>query len=215
MAAIIDAVNSRHAKHILTIEDPVEFVHPRKKAFISQREVGQHAKSFASALRAAVREDVDVLLVGELRDRETIGLALAAAEMGVLVFGTLHTNSAAKTIARIVDAFPEDEQQQARMSLAESLSAVVAQILLPTADGKGRVALHEVLLRSPGLANLVREGNTAMILNAIQAGKRDGMQTMDDALFAAVQDGRITPEQGFEVAIAKKRFEPLLPKSEQ
>jgi twitching motility protein PilT len=215
MAAIIDAINSRHAKHIVTIEDPLEFVHPRKRAFFSQREIGQHARTFADGLRAAVREDVDVLLVGELRDRETIGLALTAAEMGVLVFSTLHTNSASKSIARIVDAFPEDEQQQARMSLSESLAAVVAQILLPTADGQGRIALHEVLLRSSGLANLIREGNAAMISNAIQAGKKDGMQTMDDALFAAAKEGRITPEQAFEIASDKKRFEPLLPKSEQ
>jgi twitching motility protein PilT len=215
MAAIIDAINARHARHIVTIEDPLEFVHPRKKSLFSQREVGQHAKSFASALRAAVREDVDVLLVGEMRDRETIALALSAAEMGVLVFGTLHTNSAAKTIARVVDAFPEEEQQQARMSLSESLVAVVAQILLPTADGQGRIALHEILLRSSALANLIREGNTAQIANAIQAGKKDGMQTMDDALFAAVKEARISPEQGYEVALDKKRFQPLLPKNEQ
>jgi twitching motility protein PilT len=215
MAAIIDAINSRHARHIVTIEDPLEFVHPRKRSFFSQREVGQHAKSFASALRAAVREDVDVLLVGEMRDHETIALALAAAEMGVLVFGTLHTNSAAKTIARIVDAFPVEEQQQARLSLSESLSAVVAQILLPSADGQGRVALHEILMRSPGLANLIREGNASMIANAIQAGKSAGMQTMDDALFAAATEGRITPEHAFEHAQDKKRFQPLLPKGEQ
>jgi twitching motility protein PilT len=213
MAAIIDAINTRHGRHIVTIEDPLEFVHRRKKSFFSQREVGSHARSFASALRAAVREDVDVLLVGEMRDRETIALALAAAEMGVLVFGTLHTNSAAKSIARIVDAFPLEEQQQARASLAESLVAVVAQILLPTADGKGRVALHEILLRSSGLPNLIREGSTSMIANAIQAGKKDGMQTMDDALFQAVKDGKIRPEQGQELASDKKRFQPLLPGS--
>jgi twitching motility protein PilT len=215
MAAIIDAINSRHARHIVTIEDPLEFVHPRKRSLFSQREVGQHARSFAAALRAAVREDADVLLVGEMRDRETIGLALEAAEMGVLVFGTLHTNSAAKTIARVVDAFAEDEQQQARMSLSESLAAVVAQILLPAAGGQGRVALHEILLRSSALANLIREGNTAMIANAIQAGKKDGMQTMDDAVFAAVKEGRIAPEQGYQVALDKKRFQPLLPKADQ
>lgn len=215
MAAIIDAINTRHARHIVTIEDPLEFVHPRKKSIFSQREVGQHATSFASALRAAVRQDADVLLVGEMRDRETIGLALAAAEMGVLVFGTLHTNSAAKTIARIVDAFPEEEQQQARASLSESLAAVVAQILLPTADGKGRVALHEILLRSPGLPNLIREGNTSMLANAIQAGKKDGMQTMDDALFGAAKEGLITPEEAYDVALDKKRFHPLLPQPEQ
>jgi twitching motility protein PilT len=215
MAAIIDAINSRYARHIVTVEDPLEFVHARKKSLFSQREVGQHAKSFASALRAAVREDVDVLLVGELRDRETIALALAAAEMGVLVFGTLHTNSAAKTIARIVDAFPEEEQQQARASLAESLQAVVAQVLLPTADGKGRVALHEILLRSSALANLIREGNTSMIANVIQAGKKDGMQTMDDALFVFAQEKRITPEQAYALASDKKRFQGMLPKNEQ
>ena len=215
MAAIIDAINSRYARHVVTIEDPLEFVHPRKRSFFSQREVGQHAKSFASALRAAVREDVDVLLVGEMRDRETIALALEAAEMGVLVFGTLHTSSAAKTIARIVDAFPVEEQQQARLSLSESLAAVVAQILLPSADGHGRVALHEILLRSPGLANLIREGNASMIANAIQAGKGAGMQTMDDALFAAASEGRITPEHAFENAQDKKRFQPLLPSGEQ
>jgi twitching motility protein PilT len=135
--------------------------------------------------------------------------------MGVLVFGTLHTNSAAKTIARIVDAFPEEEQQQARASLAESLQAVVAQILLPTADGNGRIAVHEILLRSTALANLIREGNTAMIANAIQAGKKDGMQTMDDALFAAAQEKRISPEQAFEIASDKKRFQSILPKNEQ
>ena len=215
MAGIIDAINARHARHIITIEDPLEFVHPRKKSIFSQREVGQHARSFASALRAALREDPDVLLVGEMRDRETIELALMAAEMGILVFGTLHTNSAAKTIARIVDAFPEDEQQQARSSLSESLVAVVAQLLLPTADGQGRVALHEILLRSSALANLIREGNTAMIANAIQAGKKDGMQTMDDALFAAVQSGSVAIETAFEIAADKKRFQPLLRKEEQ
>jgi twitching motility protein PilT len=215
MAGIIDAINARHARHIITIEDPLEFVHPRKKSVFSQREVGQHAKSFASALRAALREDPDVLLVGEMRDRETIELALMAAEMGILVFGTLHTNSAAKTIARIVDAFPEEEQQQARSSLSESLVAVVAQLLLPTADGEGRVAVHEILLRSSALANLIREGNTAMIANAIQAGKKDGMQTMDDALFAAVQAGSVASETAFEIAADKKRFQPLLRKEEQ
>ena len=210
MAAIIDAINTRHARHVITVEDPLEFVHSRKKSVFSQREVGQHARSFASALRAAVREDPDVLLVGEMRDRETIGLALAAAEMGIMVFGTLHTNSAAKTIARIVDAFPEEEQPQARNSLAESLTAVVAQLLLRTADGKGRLAVHEILLRSSGLANLIREGNTAMLANAIQAGKKDGMQTMDDALFAAAQDGKVAADAAYDLAVDKKRFQAFL-----
>ncbi len=215
MAAIIDAINTRHARHVITVEDPLEFVHSRKKSLFSQREVGQHARSFASALRAAVREDPDVLLVGEMRDRETIGLALAAAEMGIMVFGTLHTNSAAKTIARIVDAFPEEEQPQARSSLAESLTAVVAQLLLRTADGKGRLAVHEILLRSSGLANLIREGNTAMLANAIQAGKKEGMQTMDDALFAAAQDGKVAADAAYDLAVDKKRFQAFLRTDEQ
>jgi len=215
MAAIIDAINSRYARHIITIEDPLEFVHARKKSVFSQREVGQHARSFAEALRAAVREDPDVLLVGEMRDRETIGLALQAAEMGILVFGTLHTNSAAKTIARVVDAFPEDEQQNARSSLAESLVAVVAQLLLPTKDEKGRMAVHEILLKSPGLANLIREGNTSMLSNAIQAGKSQGMQTMDDALFAAVKDEKVAVEDVLDIASDKKKFEPFLRKEER
>jgi twitching motility protein PilT len=210
MAAIIDAINSRHARHVITVEDPLEFVHPRKQSLFSQREVGQHARSFAEALRAAVREDPDVLLVGEMRDRETIGLALQAAEMGILVFGTLHTNSAAKTIARVVDAFPEEEQPQARASLAESLVAVVAQLLLPRKEGKGRIAVHEVMLRAPALANLIREGNTSMLANAIQAGRGLGMQTMDDALFAAVKEGKVAAEEVFDLAQDKKRFAPLL-----
>lgn len=215
MAAIIDAINTRHARHIITVEDPLEFVHPRKKSLFSQREVGAHARSFADALKAAVREDPDVLLVGELRDRETISLALQAAEMGILVFGTLHTNSAAKTIARVVDAFPEEEQPGARASLAESLVAVVAQILLRKKDGSGRVAAHEILLRSSALANLIREGNTAMLSNAIQAGKGQGMQTMDDALFQAVNDDQVAAEDVFDLASDKKRFEPLLRKDER
>lgn len=210
MAAIINQINEHQIKHIVTIEDPVEFVHPRKKSIFSQREVGQHTKSFAAALKAALREDPDVLLVGEMRDMETIGLALAAAEMGILVFGTLHTNSAAKTIDRVVDAFPEDEQAQARSSLAETLSAVVAQQLLRTADGKGRVAVHEILLRSPGLGNVIRENNTSMIANVIQAGKRDGMQTMDDALAAVLQAGKISAVEAYGMASDKKRFEALV-----
>ena len=210
MAAILDAINARHARHVITIEDPLEFIHPRKQCLFSQREVGQHARSFGEALRAAVREDPDVLLVGEMRDRETIALALQAAEMGILVFGTLHTNSAAKTIARVVDAFAEDEQAQARSGLAESLVAVVAQLLLPRKEGKGRVAVHEILLRSQALANLIREGNTSMIANAIQAGRSQGMQTMDDALFASVKEGKVAPEEVYDLAQDKKRFDALL-----
>lgn len=215
MAAILDAINTRSARHVITIEDPLEFVHARKRCIFSQREVGAHARSFASALREAVREDPDVLLVGEMRDRETIGLALEAAEMGILVFGTLHTNSAAKTIARVVDAFPEEEQTQARGSLAESLAAVIAQLLLPRRDRPGRVAVYEILLRSPALSNLVREGSTSMLSSAIQAGRGQGMQTMDDALFAAVQSGALAPEEALECAQDRRRFEPLLRADEQ
>jgi len=211
MAAVLDAINTKHVRHIITIEDPIEFVHPRKKSVYSQREIHRHAAGFGTALRAAMREDPDVVLVGEMRDRETIGLALTAAEMGVLVFGTLHTNSAAKTIDRVVDAFPEDEQEQARASLAESLAAVVAQLLLRRADGKGRVAVHEILLRCPALGNLIREGNTAMLANVIQSGRKEGMQTMDDALLAEIQAGRLAAEEAYPVASDKKRFEALLP----
>jgi twitching motility protein PilT len=209
MAAVIDAINTKYSRHIITIEDPLEFVHPRKKSLLSQREIGQHARSFAEALKSAVREDPDVLLVGEMRDRETIALALAAAEMGILVFGTLHTNSAAKTIARVVDAFPEEEQSQARASLAESLGGVVAQLLMPRKEGKGRLAVHEILLRTSALSNLIREGNTSMLANAIQAGKSQGMQTMDDALFAAVKDGKVALEAVTDIVVDKKRFEAL------
>lgn len=214
MAAIIDAINETYVRHVITIEDPVEFVHPRKKCLFSQREVGQHTRSFANALRAALREDPDVLLVGEMRDQETIGLALAAAEMGVLVFGTLHTNGAAKTIDRVVDAFPEDEQPQVRSSLAETLAGVVSQLLLRTADGNGRVAVHEILLRNPALGNCIREGNTSMLANVIQAGKREGMQTMDDALTGLIQRGRITAAEAHSVATDKRRFEALMREQE-
>lgn len=214
LAAIINAINENSVRHIITIEDPIEFVHQRKRSIFSQREVHTHTKSFGTALRAAMREDPDVLLVGELRDRETIGLALSAAEMGVLVFGTLHTNSAAKTIDRIVDSFPEDEQATARSSLAESLAAVVAQLLLRTSDGQGRTAVHEILLESPALANLIREGNTTMLANVIQSGRAQGMQTMDDSLLQAHQAGKITARAALEIANNKKRFEELVKREE-
>jgi len=211
LAAIINEINETYAKHVLTIEDPIEFVHPDKKCVFSQREVGIHTQSFAAALRAALREDADVILVGEMRDYETISLALTAAEMGALVFGTLHTNGAAKTIDRVIDAFPADEQPQARLSLSESLAGVISQQLLRTADGKGRCAANEVLIRTSGLANVIREGNTPMLLNIIQSGKAQGMQTMDDALLALVQAGRIRPEDAYFKATDKARFEKYAP----
>jgi twitching motility protein PilT len=210
LAAIVDKINRERALHIVTIEDPVEFVHQNNKSVFSHREVGPHTNGFAPALRAAIREDADVVLVGEMRDYETISLALAAAEMGVLVFGTLHTNNAAKTIDRVIDAFPADEQSQARISLSESLYAVVSQLLLPTADGKGRCAVNEILLTTSALPNLIREGNIPMIPSLIQSGKGEGMQAMDDALFDLVKAGRITGDEAFRKAEDKSRFQPLL-----
>ena len=211
LAAIIDKINRETARHVVTIEDPVEFVHQNRESVISHREVGLHSQGFAPALRAAVRQDADVVLVGEMRDRETISLAITAAEMGMLVFATLHTNSAAKTIDRIIDAFPASEQPQVRLSLSESLAAVVAQLLLPTADGKGRVAVHEVLLRTPGLPNLIREGNIQMLASVIQGGKSEGMQAMDDALFATAQAGKINGRDAYMKANDKARFERMAP----
>ena len=211
LAAIIDAINSKVAKHIITIEDPIEFVHRNKKSLFSQREIGRHSNSFAAALRAAIRQNPDVILVGEMRDRETIELAIKAAEMGVLVFGTLHTNSAAKTVDRLVDAFPADAQEQVRLSLADSLVAIVAQLLLRTADGKGRRAVNEILLRTPALPNIIRENKTSMLRSVIEGGKAMGMQAMDDALAALVDKGTITAQDAHMKALDKTRFERLLP----
>ncbi|MDJ0788785.1 MAG: PilT/PilU family type 4a pilus ATPase [Myxococcota bacterium] len=211
LAAIVNKINAEASRHIVTIEDPVEFVHQNQQSVLSHREVGEHSKSFANALRAAVRQDADVVLVGEMRDRETIQMAITAAEMGLLVFGTLHTNGAAKTIDRIIDAFPASEQPQIRVSLSESLAAVVSQLLLPTADGNGRAAVHEVLLRTRGLPNVIREANTPMIDSIIQSGKKDGMQAMDDALFALVQENRILPRDAYMKARDKARFENMVP----
>jgi len=211
LAAIIDKINRETSRHIVTIEDPVEFVHQNQQSVLSHREVGYHTKGFAPALRAAVRQDADVVLVGEMRDRETIALAITAAEMGMLVFGTLHTNSAAKTIDRIIDAFPANEQPQVRLSLSESLAAVVAQLLLPTANGEGRMAVHEILLRTQGLPNLIREGNIQMLASVIQGGKAEGMQAMDDALFALASAGTINGRDAYMKASDKARFERFAP----
>ncbi len=215
LAAIIDAINRSHARHIVTIEDPVEFVHSNRKSVLSHREVGDHTQGFDAALRAVVRQDADVILVGEMRDRETIGLAITAAEMGLLVFGTLHTNSATKTVDRIIDTFPASEQNQIRISLSESLAGVVSQLLLPTADGKGRCAVHEILLRTQGLPNVIREGNTPMLNSIIQSGRKVGMQSMDDALMAAVKSDVVLPADAYAKAADKARFEPLLPEEEK
>jgi twitching motility protein PilT len=210
LAAIIDRINTTYAKHIVTIEDPVEFVHQNRRSIFSQREVGTDTESFGAALRAAIRQDADVILVGEMRDLETISLAITAAEMGALVFGTLHTNGAANTIDRLVDAFPADEQAQVRTTLAESLAAVVSQLLLRTADGQGRCAVNEILLKTPGLPNIIREGNTPMLTSIMQSGRAMGMQLMDDALMALVDSGRVTARDAYMKAVNKQRFEGLI-----
>jgi twitching motility protein PilT len=214
LAAILHRINASSARHIVTIEDPVEFLHRPIQSVFSQRELGADTDSFAGALRGAIRQDADVILVGEMRDLETIALALRAAEMGTLVLGTLHTNSAAKTIDRLIDVFPAEEQAQTRVSLADSLAAVVAQILLPLAGGDGRVAVNEILLRTPALAGIIREGNLPMLQSVIQGGKAMGMQTLDDALLALVEAGTVTVEDALAKANERGRFEALLKERE-
>ena len=182
LAAMVNHLNENEYGHILTIEDPIEFVHESKKCLINQREVGPHTLSFNNALRSALREDPDCILVGELRDLETIRLALSAAETGHLVFGTLHTSSAAKTIDRIVDVFPADEKEMVRAMLSESLQAVISQTLLKTKDGNGRVAAHEIMIGTPAIRNLIREAKIAQMYSAIQTGSNVGMQTLDQNL---------------------------------
>jgi twitching motility protein PilT len=210
LAAIIDRINNTYAKHIITIEDPVEFVHKRKRSVFSQREVGTDISSFGMALKGAIRQDADVILVAEMRDLETIALAITAAEMGSLVFGTLHTNSAAKTIDRLVDAFPAEQQPQIRLSLGDSLEAIVAQLLMPNAEGTGRCASTEILLRTPSLANVIREGNTPMIQSVMQSGRQIGMRTMDESLHELVKAKKVAPDEALRRATDKPRFEQYL-----
>jgi twitching motility protein PilT len=205
LASIIDLINRNHARHIVTIEDPLEFVHQNKMSVLSHREVGRDTESFASALKAALREDADVVLVGEMRDMETISLAIEAASMGVLVFGTLHTSSAAKTIDRIIDTFPAEQQLQARNTLADSLSAVVAQLLCRKVGG-GRLGVHEILIRDKGLGGAIREGSPGALNSIISAGRGRGMQAMDDALDAALKQGLIEGREAYLKASDKKRF---------
>ena len=192
LAAMVNHLNENEYGHILTIEDPIEFVHDSKKCLINQREVGPHTLSFNNALRSALREDPDCILVGELRDLETIRLALSAAETGHLVFGTLHTSSAAKTIDRIVDVFPADEKEMVRAMLSESLQAVVSQTLLKTKDGSGRVAAHEIMIGTPAIRNLIREAKIAQMYSAIQTGSNVGMQTLDQNLTDLVRRNMIS-----------------------
>ena len=206
MAAMIDHINAHRTRNIILLEDPTEFVHPDKRSFIVQREIGTHARSFARALRAAVREDPDVILVGEMRDEETVALALEAAEMGFLVFGTLHTNSAVKTVDRIVDTFPTPRQPAARLSLSNSLRGVISQLLLRRVGGKGRVAVHEVLVATAAISNMIRAGETTRIASALQTGQSHGMQTMDQALMKAFKGGLIDGDTAFAKASDKGLF---------
>lgn len=193
LAAMIDYINENEYGHILTVEDPIEFVHPSKKCLINQREVGPHTLSFSNALRSALREDPDVILVGEMRDLETIRLALSAAETGHLVFGTLHTSSAAKTVDRIVDVFPAAEKEMVRSMLSESLRAVISQTLCKTKDEQGRIAAHEIMIGTPAIRNLIRENKVAQMYSAIQTGQNIGMQTLDQNLQDLVKRNMISP----------------------
>jgi len=207
LASVVHAINRTSARHIVTIEEPVEFIHRPERSLISQREVGEDTDSFGAGLRSALRQDADVILVGEMRDLETISLAITAAETGALVFGTLHTNGAANTIDRLIDAFPSDEQAQIRLTLSDSLVAVVSQLLVPTIDGEGRLAAFEILLRTSGLPNVIREGNTPMIRNLIQGGRSRGMKAMDDSLEELLRAGKISPRDAYLKASEKGRFE--------
>ncbi|KAF0095248.1 MAG: twitching motility protein PilT [Puniceicoccaceae bacterium 5H] len=209
LAAMIDYINENFEKHIITIEDPIEFVHPRKKSVIVHREVGEHSHSFAHALKGAMRADPDIILVGEMRDLETIRLALNCASMGMLVFGTLHTNNAPKTIDRIIDAFPAEEQPQIRVMLASCLSCVVSQLLCKRVP-KGRVAAHEILLQHDALPNTIRTGKISNVRGIIEGSSAEGMRLMDNSLLALYKDGAISGEEAYMKAADKEAFEQYL-----
>jgi twitching motility protein PilT len=206
LAGMVNHINENEQGHILTIEDPIEFVHESKKCLINQREVGPHTLSFSNALRSALREDPDVILVGEMRDLETIRLALSGAETGHLVFGTLHTSSAAKTIDRIVDVFPAAEKEMVRAMLSESIRAVISQTLLKTKDGAGRCAAHEIMIGTPAIRNLIRENKIAQMYSAIQTGRQIGMQTLDQNLQELVQRNIISSAEARGKAANKDNF---------
>jgi twitching motility protein PilT len=210
LAAIIDHANKQRKDHIVTIEDPIEFVHASHGCLVNHREVGIHTRSFAAALKGALREDPDIILVGEMRDLETIRLALEAANTGHLVFGTLHTTSAAKTIDRVIEVFPAEEQAQVRNGLSTGLKVVVAQNLFKRVDRKGRCAALEILVCTAAVGNLIREGKTVQIPSAIQTGKQFGMQTLDDAIMNVLQKGWISAEEAYDKGIDKSKFRPLL-----
>jgi len=212
LAALIDYINTNFNRHIITIEEPIEFVHTSKKSIITQREVPIQTPSFADGLRATLREDADIVLVGEMRDLETISLALTAAETGLLVFGTLHTNNARKTVDRIVDVFPADQQSQVRTMLAASLRGVVAQLLLKRCDKPGRAAVNEIMFSNTAVSAIIREGATQKLYDVIIGGKAQGMQFMDDAIWEKLQAGICTPQEAYMKAIDKTRFKNFLPK---
>jgi twitching motility protein PilT len=210
LAAMVDVINEQRADHILTIEDPIEFTHENKKCLVNQREVGSNTQSFANALRAALREDPDVILVGEMRDRETIELGITAAETGHLVFGTLHTNSSPKTVDRIIDVFPADQQDQIRAMLADTLKGVISQVLLRRKGGEGRVAAMEIMVGTSAVSNLVREGKIHQIPSIIQTGKKDGMQLLDQHIMEFLMSGAIDATEAYMRSNNKQTFKQYL-----
>ncbi len=215
LAALIDYINTNFSRHIITVEEPIEFVHVNKRSIITQREVPEHSTDFPAGLKAALREDADIVLVGEMRDLETIQLALTAAETGLLVFGTLHTNNARKTVDRMIDVFPSDQQAQVRTMLANSLRGVVAQLLLKRSDGGGRLAVNEILVVNAAASAIIREGATQKLQDVIVGGKGQGMQFMDDGIWHAMQQGIINPQEAYMKAIDKNRFRVFLPAEAQ
>ena len=215
LAALVDYINENFPRHIVTIEEPIEFVHDNKRSIVTQREVPGDAESFPTGLKAALREDADIVLVGEMRDLETISLALTAAETGLLVFGTLHTNNARKTVDRMVDVFPASRQAQARAMLANSLRGVLAQLLLKKVDGSGRIAVNEILIANAAVSAIIREGATQKLQDVIVSGRGQGMQFMDDAIWALFQQGVVSAHEAFMKAIDKNRFKKFLPSEEQ
>jgi twitching motility protein PilT len=214
-AALVDYINENFSRHVVTIEEPIEFVHENKQSTITQREVPGNSSSFPDGLKAALREDTDIVLVGEMRDLETVSLALTAAETGLLVFGTLHTNNARKTVDRMVDVFPAERQSQARAMLANSLRGVLAQLLLKRSDRPGRIAVNEILMANAAVAAIIREGATQKLQDVIVSGRAQGMQFMDDAIWALLEKGIVSAHEAFMKAIDKNRFKPFLSAEEE
>ena len=210
LAAIIDEANRNRKDHIITVEDPIEFVHKSQSCIVNHREVGLHTKTFSAALRGALREDPDIILVGEMRDLETISLAIEAASTGHLVFGTLHTSSAMKTVDRIIEVFPSSEQAQIRSTLSDGIRAVIAQVLFKRIDIKGRCAALEIMIATPAVRNLIREAKTHQISSSIQTGKKYGMLLLDDAIMDLLNKGQISPDEAYMKANEKARFRPML-----